>query len=113
MEIKTLTSIEDFNAAVQTEPAALIYFSHEQCNVCKILKPKIKELLETEFPKINMYYADTLLSPEIAGQNSIFAVPTMLVYFDGREYIRKSRNIGLLELEDAMRRPYDMIFEQT
>jgi thioredoxin-like negative regulator of GroEL len=113
MIINTITTIEEFNKIVETEEAALFYFSHEQCNVCKVLKPKVAYLLESDFPKINMYFADTVLSPEIAGQNSVFAVPTMLVFFGGREYIRKSRNIGLHELEDALQRPYELIFQQT
>jgi hypothetical protein len=48
--------------------------------------------------------------PEVAAQNRVFAVPTLLVYFDGREYIRKSRNIGIGELEREIERPYSMIF---
>lgn len=110
-QIKTVENLETFSDILQNDDAALFYFSHEKCNVCKVLKPKVKELLEAKFPKMNMYYADTVLAPEIAGQNSVFAVPTILTFFGGREYGRKSRNIGLQELEIEIERPYSMIFE--
>lgn len=95
-----------------TEEAILVYFSHEECTVCKVLKPKIEALLEIEFPEIRMSYADTVKYPDIAGQQSIFTVPTILVYFGGREYIRVSRNIGVQALAEQIRRPYGMMFEE-
>ena len=109
--IETIDNLEQYNKVIENEDAALFYFSHEQCNVCKVLKPKVAELLQEEFPKAKMYYCDTKKSPELAAQNSIFAVPTILTYFGGRETIRKSRNIGLQELQQHMERPYSLIFE--
>jgi hypothetical protein len=60
---------------------------------------------------MQMYYCDTIESPEVAAQNSIFAVPTLVIYFDGKEYLRKSRNIGLLELQKDIERPYSLMFD--
>ncbi len=108
--IKTVEKLEEFNHILETDDAVLFYFSHAECNVCKVLKPKVQELVQHEFPNMSMYYADTVLAPEIAGQNSVFAVPTILAFFGGREYIRKSRNIGLLELAQEIERPYEMVF---
>lgn len=88
----------------------LAYFSTETCNVCKVLKPKVAELIQASFPEIKLVYIQTDKLPEVAAQNQVFAVPTLLVYFEGREYIRKSRNIGIGELEREIDRPYSMIF---
>lgn len=95
----------------EKETALLCYFSTEACNVCKILKPKVSELIESEFPKIKLAYIKSDKLPEVAAQNQVFAAPTILVFFDGREYIRKSRNIGIGELYKEIERPYSMIFE--
>lgn len=114
MSEKTILNIESqekYNELLDNEDAVLIYFSHEECNVCKVLKPKIKALLEEDFPKITMAYADTVKHPKIAGQQSIFTVPTILVYFGGREYIRVSRNIGVQALAKQIERPYGMMFD--
>ena len=108
--IATIESIEQYNEVIEKKDGVLFYFSHEQCNVCKVLKPKIDELLTSKFPEMEMYYCDTNKLTELSAQNSIFAVPTILAYFTGRETIRKSRNVGLQELEDLILRPYGMVF---
>lgn len=106
----TIHTLHEYNELVVTEPAMLIYFSTDECNVCKVLKPKVGEMLTENFPKIKLIYINLNQSPEIAAQNRIFAVPTIQVIFDGREYIRKSRNFGMDELRNAIDRPYQMMF---
>ena len=108
--IKNIESFEDLNDTIKRQDAVLVYFSHEQCNVCKVLKPKVAEMLKKNFPKVDMVYSDTVKIPEAAGQNRVFAVPTIVVYFDGREYIRTSRNISVEDLQRQIDRPYDMMF---
>lgn len=103
-------SFEAFLKLKEEEPALLAYFSTETCNVCKVLKPKVAELIQASFPEIKLVYIQTDKLPEVAAQNQVFAVPTLLVYFEGGEYIRKSRNIGIGELEREIDRPYSMIF---
>lgn len=111
MNIINLNNLEEYYKILE-EDGVLIYFSHEQCNVCKVLKPKIAEMLNNDFPKIKMVYADTVNTPEIAGQNNIFAVPAIVCFFGGKETIRKSRNIGVDELKNLILRPYKMVFEE-
>lgn len=108
--ITEITNNEDYNNAKTSSEAALFYFSHEDCNVCKVLKPKIEELLLNSFQKIKMYYVNTRNNPEIIGQERIFTVPTVTVYLDGNEFLRKSRNIGISELEKDIERPYNILF---
>ena len=111
MMIVEIKSFEEFLTLKESESALLAYFSTEICNVCKVLKPKVAELIETDFPQMKMVYVKSDKFPEIAAQNQIFAAPTILVFFDGREYIRKSRNIGIGELQSEIERPYSMLFE--
>jgi thioredoxin-like negative regulator of GroEL len=103
---------EEYQQAIDKNTSALIYFSHEQCNVCRVLKPKIEELITNLYPEIKLYYCDTIKNPEIAAQIQIFAVPTIIVFFEGKEYLRKSRNIGIDQLSDEISRPYQMLLKQ-
>ena len=105
-----IQSFEEFLKLKEEEPALLAYFSTDACNVCKVLKPKVAELIQSEFPKIKLAYIKSDILPEVAAQNQVFAAPTILVFFEGREYIRKSRNIGIGELQMEIKRPYSMIF---
>lgn len=107
---KEITNFEEFQELKTKEEAVLAYFSTEACNVCKVLKPKVSELVLHEFPKIKLAYIPSDKLPDVAAQHRVFAAPTILVFFDGREYIRKSRNIGIGELEKEIRRPYSMLF---
>lgn len=109
IEIK---SFDEFNQLKQDEPALLAYFSTDACNVCKVLKPKVDEMVYKEFPQLKMVYVKSDVLPDIAGQQQVFAAPTILVFFDGRETIRKSRNIGIDELRREIDRPYSMIFSE-
>jgi thioredoxin-like negative regulator of GroEL len=105
-----IQSFDEFLKLKGEEPALLAYFSTENCNICKVLKPKVAELIQTEFPKIKLIYIKSDILPEVAAQNQVFAAPTILVFFEGKEYIRKSRNIGVGELQHEIERPYSMMF---
>ena len=108
--ITEIQSFDEFLKMKEEETALLGYFSTDACNVCKVLKPKVAELLQTKFPKMKMAYIKSDVLPEVAAQHQVFAAPTILVFFEGREYIRKSRNIGVGELQGEIERPYSMLF---
>ena len=103
-------SLEEFQKKKEHEPAILAYFSTGVCTVCKVLKPKLAAFMQNEFPECKLIYIPSDKFPEIAAQNRVFAAPTILVYFEGRETIRKSRNIGISELRREIARPYSLIF---
>lgn len=105
-----IQSYEEFLKLKEEESVLLAYFSTDACNVCKVLKPKVAELIQSEFPKIKLAYIKSDKLPEVAAQNQVFAAPTILVFFEGREYIRRSRNIGVGEMQNEIERPYAMMF---
>ncbi len=105
-----ISNLDQFNELVSHTPAVLAYFSTTECNVCKVLKPKVADMVDTEFPELKLVYAEINQSPELAAQLRVFAVPTLVIYFDGKEYIRKSRNFGLDELRRELQRPYELMF---
>lgn len=110
MNIESPTSFENFIKITKSNKAVCFYLSTPECNVCKVLKPKVTEMLEVDFPSIFFCYVDLNEAKEISGQLSIFSVPTILVYFEGKETIRASRNVHLDELREQIDRYYKMIF---
>jgi len=100
----------DIEALIQEEDALLLYFSNELCGVCKVLKPKVTELVAEHFPRMNMHYVDIQEHPLVAGQHRVFTIPTILIFFQGREQARLSRNIALFQVEEAIARPYALLF---
>ena len=89
----------------------LKYFSHSNCSVCKVLKPKVQLLLSEKFPKMYFEYVDIEKQPAIAAENQVFTVPTLLIYFEGKEYYRFARNVSIGQLKDAIERPYQLLYE--
>lgn len=105
--IKTIEELEKF---VSDNTGAVIYFSAEHCSVCKVLKPKLLEYLEENYPQMTFAYVNTVESKEIAAQKSIFTIPTILFFFEGKEFIRKSRNVNFSELDSELSRIYEILF---
>ena len=108
--MKEIKDINTFKSILKEKEAVLAYFSHDNCNVCKVLKPKLSEMLSEDYPKIEQIYINTEHSPEIAGQFNIFTVPVVIVFLDGQESLRKSRNFGIGEVSTYLDRPYKIIF---
>lgn len=106
-----LTGQEQLNTYIAEHPAAILYFSGDNCNVCQVLLPKVEALLEEEFPRVGLGKINCGKQPELAAQHSVFAVPTLVLYFDGNESQRFSRNISLGQLRDALARPYQLLFD--
>ena len=96
---------------IAAEKGVLLYFSNDSCSVCKVLRPKVAELLRDRFPLMASNYVDTDKSPVISGQFRVFTIPTILIFFEGREQVRYSRNISMHQLEDTLSRPYSLLFE--
>lgn len=103
-------TLADFTAFVAQEQAVLCYFSTDECQVCKSLKPRISELVSSCFEKIKLIYIPLNKNQEIAGQFRIFAAPTLVIFFEGREFLRKSRSLGIEELKNEITRPYQLMF---
>jgi thiol-disulfide isomerase/thioredoxin len=106
----TIGSFGELQEVINGNSAVLIYVSTKTCNVCKVLKPKLKDLIKTEFPEVIFYYLDAEENKESAAQLSVFAVPTVLVYFEGKEYLRKSRSFSVELFGEEIERPYNMLF---
>ena len=99
----TLVEFENFKKQYEITVA---YFSHDECNVCKVLKPQVQEIINS-FEQVQFLYVNIKESPEISGQFVVFAVPTIILFFEGREAKRYSRHISLEEFKNFLKRMSD------
>ena len=104
-------TLEELQTMIREEVGVLVYFSGEHCNVCHALRPKFKELFDAEFPQIKQVYLDAHEHADISANYSVFSVPTMLVFLDGREFIREGRAVSMHKMTEQLRRPYGMMTE--
>lgn len=106
-----ISLVSEIEQVIRVTPALLLYVSREGCNVCRELKPKIIKLLIAEFPKMEFRYLDIGSLKEAAGALSVFSVPAILIYFEGKEFFREGRNLGVGQLREKIHRPYSMMFD--
>ena len=104
-----MNTIEDIEKIIKENPAVMLYFSAPTCNVCHALKPKLLEAIEGNFKEFKIVSIDTSIEQEIAAHYSVFAIPTVLVFLDGREFLRKSRHMSVDEVVREIERPYNIM----
>jgi len=101
-------NLNEFENNISKDIVVVAYFSHDECNVCKVLKPKIEKLV-AQYDDFEFTYVNTKESTEICGQYTVFTVPTVIVFVEGKESKRFSRNFGMTELEELLDRYSELI----
>lgn len=103
--MKTVLEYSAFEKAIKDEDLVFLYVSQPQCSVCQSLLPKVEELLE-HYPKIVSYYLNSMEVPVAAGQLSVFSIPTVILFVQGKEHFRLVRTFGLREINDKIDKVY-------
>lgn len=104
-----MQTLDTINQTLNSNDAVMLYFSAPTCNVCHALKPKLVEAVTDQFPTFVIESIDISQTPEIASHFSVFAIPTVLIFFQGREFLRKSRHMSVGEVIEDVRRPYELM----
>lgn len=89
----------------------LVYFSGENCSVCKVLKPKIEEEVLKQFYKFKLFEVKTDLNKDITSHFTVFSIPTTLIFFDSKEFKRVGRNMSVSLFIEELKRPYNLMCE--
>ncbi len=104
-----MQTIENINNKIKENIAVMIYFSAPTCNVCHALKPKLLEALDDNFKEFVVESVDISVEDDIAPHFGVYAIPTVLVYLDGKEFLRKSRHMSVAEVIGEIKRPYEIM----
>jgi len=105
-----LTSTTAFAEFIAQHPMAAVYFSGPDCGVCTTLKPKLLRLFTERFPKLAVAEVDCGVQRELAAQQGVFTIPTLIVYLESREGLRKTRSLSPGQVEAELERPYSICF---
>ena len=110
MSYTLISSVAQYKQVIQAQPAVAVYFKGSSCSVCTALLPKLEVMLTDDFPQILLTVVDCEALPDLASQNTILTVPALLVYLDGKVFLREVRHISLEQLRHDLRRPYELFF---
>jgi len=104
-----MQTIENIEKSIKENLAVMVYFSAPTCNVCHALKPKLFEAIQTNFKEFKIVDIDISVSEGIAPHFGVFAIPTVLIFLDGKEFIRKTRHMSVDEVVREIQRPYEIM----
>lgn len=105
--MKAVTTLAALQARIEGTDQLLVYVSHPGCSVCHSLKPQVEAML-TEFPNVESIAIDSDEVPDIAGAYSIFTVPVVMFFLDGKEMFRRARFVPIGELTHQLERLQEM-----
>ncbi|MBU0923506.1 thioredoxin family protein [bacterium] len=105
-------NLQQLQNNIDTGEPILVYFSGENCSVCKVLKPKIEEEVSKRFPKFKLFEVKTDLDKEITSHFTVFSIPTTLIFFDSKEFKRVGRNMSVALFIEELKRPYNLMCEE-
>lgn len=103
-------SLTDLQSLVRRHRALAVFFGAPNCGICVALAPKLLRALNEQFPRLIIEYVNTSIKPEVAAQFDVFSIPTLLVFFEGKESLRASRVMGVTEVVRQIHRPYELLF---
>jgi len=106
--MKILTTIREIENFIESSGMKLLYISRPNCGVCKSLLPMVKMMLR-DFPGIEGAYIDLDKLPEASGRFTIFTIPAILLFIDGKETIREARYVSLKSLKGHITRYYSLL----
>jgi len=104
-----MQTIENTNKIINDNLAVMLYFSAPTCNVCHALKPKLLDAIEKNFDQFEIVSVDTSVEQDVSAHFGVFAIPAVLIFLDGKEFLRKSRHMSVDEVVREIKRPYDIM----
>ena len=87
---------ESFKESISKESLVVVDFFADWCMPCKMLKP-IMERIEEKFTDVKFYKVDISINEELAKQQKIFSVLTLVAYKLGKAV---KTLVGLNSFED-------------
>ncbi len=101
-------TLEAFNQLLNQYPVVIGYFSTESCNVCKVLRPQVRQICQ-QFEDVHFEYVDIEKAPELRGQFLVFSVPTIIIFVQGKEHKRLNRYMSLQDFENELARLIELL----
>ena len=104
-----IPTIESIQTNINNELAVMLYFSAPTCNVCHALKPKLLDAIDSNFDNFKVISIDISQDASISAHFGVFTIPTVLIFLDSKEFLRKSRHMSVDEVIKEIKRPYTIM----
>ncbi|WP_228236976.1 thioredoxin family protein [Allomuricauda sp. M10] len=89
---------------METPKIELLYFTGKTCGVCKVLKPKLLDAVQENFPNVDIRVVDVEEEIEFTGQSMVFTLPVVILKADDKEMYRFARSFSVYEVLEKLKR---------
>lgn len=100
---KEAQSLEEVKAVVEQNELAFVFLYGEHCSVCHGVLPQVKPIVEA-YETIAKVQADVENIPELSGAYTVFTVPVILLFYNGKEVLRMARFIESDKLSHQLKK---------
>jgi thioredoxin 1 len=94
---------KSFQELIQSEKPVLVDFSAEWCGPCKMLAPILHDVKNEIGDKASIIKIDVDKNPQLSAMYQIQAVPTLMLFKNGKVLWRKSGVLSKQELVSVIR----------
>ncbi|CDS14150.1 hypothetical protein LRAMOSA06320 [Lichtheimia ramosa] len=101
MTVTTITSLNQFHEAINTNEKIVFDFHAEWCGPCKLIGPKFEKFAE-QYTSIAYAKVDVDAVPDVAAEAEVRAMPTFIFYHNGKK-ITDVVGANAAKLEEAIK----------
>ncbi|WP_240687966.1 thioredoxin family protein [Pseudalkalibacillus hwajinpoensis] len=101
-------TLEEAKRNLIHESLYFLYLYGTNCSVCHALLPQVEEVLK-DFTQIKSGKLNVHEIPEAAGEFSVFTIPVLLLYVEGKESIREARFVNIESFRSSINRIITMM----
>jgi thioredoxin 1 len=87
-----------FSELIRSEKPVLVDFSAEWCGPCKMLAPVLEDVKSRVGENATIFKLDVDRNPVIASSYNVMAVPTLIIFQNGKPVWRRSGVLSAVEL---------------
>ena len=103
MEIKKITDVDFQTLVLESSGIVVVDFSSPHCNPCKAVYRTISELA-AKYTNVVFYEMDTDSHPIAPSKQLVMALPTVIIYKNGKEEVRLTGAGGNRILEENLKK---------
>jgi len=111
IEFIQLTTSDEIDLFIETNQLSFLYISRQNCSVCHGLMPQVEKMMN-HFPAIKLGHVDADEVMEVTGKFSVFTVPVLILFVDGKEYLREAHIVHLDLLTEKIKKIYKNVVDE-
>jgi len=91
-----------FSELIHSDKPVLVDFSAEWCGPCRMLAPVLDDVKRRVGDRATIFKLDVDRNPLVASTYNVMAVPTLIIFQNGKPLWRRSGVLSAVELTNAL-----------